>query len=167
MKTSTMLLAIFCLLSSFTGGEKPFNNADKWIPADFDARKTTLLVQSISMTESPAVTSKKTQDKLNADMKAEMQASYPYKFEFVSAADLISNSKYADTEKYRWVLKVRNVRTQTVANGSTATGSLSDFQICDRKMDKDYPETKHPSASVMEVMKPTVATIVKFLKDLQ
>ena len=166
MKTNTLLLVIVCLLCSFSGGEKPFNNASKWIPADFDTRNNTLLLQSFSIKENPNAYLKKAQDKVNEEMKAEMQTAYPYKWEFVTADDVKNNHKYADKDKYRWVLIVANVHTQSVGSGGASSSYSNDFHIYDRKSDKHYDETKHPSSSVLPVMKPTLATIVQHLKGL-
>jgi hypothetical protein len=166
IKVSAALLLFIAALCSFSGDVKPFNNADKWIPADFDTRKSTLLLQEFSIMDKPNANLKKAQDKINADMRTEMQADYHYKFEVVSKDDLKS-AKYADTEKYRWVLIVQNTHTQSVGSGGASSSYSNVFHIYDRKADKHYPDTGHPSGSVIPTMKPTLATIMQFLKALK
>jgi hypothetical protein len=168
MKTSKLLpllLIVACMVSSFSGDVKPYTNGNKWIPTDFDTRNSVLLVLNFSIKENPNAYLKKAQDKATNEMKEIMKADYPYKYEFVSKDDLKSG-KYDDKEKYRFALVDQNTYTQTI--GAGAGGSSSNvFHIYDRKNDKHYPDTGHPSAGVDITFKGTVTTIVKYLRDLK
>src|SRR5580698_7099826 len=126
VKITASLLVFIAALCSFSGEVKPFNNGDKWIPADFDTRHSTLLVQEFSIKDNPNAYLKKAQDKATAEMRTEMQASYPYKFEMASK-DELKSAKYADTEKYRWVLIVQNTNTQSVGTGGASSNYSNVF----------------------------------------
>ncbi len=168
MKMSKMLpllLVFICMFSSFSGDVKPYTNGDKWIPADFDPRQGVLLVLNFSIKENPNAYLKKAQDKATNEMKEVMAAGYPYKYEFVSKEDL-KGSKYADLDKYRFAVVDGNTYTMSIGSGSGGSSS-NVFHIYDRKLDKHYPDTGHPSSGVDITLKGTIATIVKYLKDLK
>ncbi len=154
-KLNLLLLTLVTLLAltSFSGNGKVFNNADKWIPADFDPRKTTLLIDCFC--SSPLV------KKL---IEEHMQEKYPYKS--VVANDTKDSIKYADKDLYRYVLVCRNyINSVSDPSGRSSYISLYDYHIWDRKLDKHYPETGKPSQLPMVNFRPMINTIVKFLSE--
>lgn len=169
-KLRVALLAVLVMsiyfLSSFSSETKPLKNGDKWIPSDFDVRKSTILVQ-------PFVWHNKYKgdvgEKRTEEMKEEMKANYPYKYEFASEEDIRGGSKYADKDKYRYALMWSNGSYAPVFGRATASnsGTVFDFHIYDRKLDKHYPATGKYASFIMTIFKPTVATIVEFMKNLK
>jgi hypothetical protein len=162
MKKLPLLMFSLLLLCSFGGEVKPFKRTD-WIPTDFDARKSTLLVQQANFNV-PA----KQNQKIADQMKEIMQKEYPYKYAFASFEDIRDTAKYADTETYRWALVTNSVTgSWTYPNGSSLIVSGNDFHLYDRKLKKDYSRTGYSDSFVAHVMAPTIATLVKFLKELK
>ena len=157
------LLIFAAALCSFSGDEKTFSNAKDWIPEEFDTRTTVLLVQNIKGPGNERA--QKIWEKVIADMKVVMKEGYPYKYEFASQEDIKGGSRYADKEKYRYVL-VPDF-TYATALGATGTDWRHDDYIFDRKLDKQYAYTKHAGSNPLMVFKPAVATLVKYLKELK
>ena len=105
-----------------------------------------------------------------------MQTIYPYKYEFASSEDITDSSKYADKKLYRWALMYSSnyrgggMHYSGTTGGGMAYGSSvgvnsSDFHIYDRQLNKEYQPTGSSNSFIMNVMKPTVATLVKYMKD--
>jgi hypothetical protein len=186
MKTLPHLLVLLCLLSSFGGDTRVFTNTKLWLPGDFDSRNTILLVKGYSTGLSGDAGLKNAEDKITDDMKAEMQKLYPYKYEFVSGTQVSSDPKYANTDVYRYVIMESNGSTPVVISNNMPasqgpdprhperdrTGdknfglSVHDFHIYDRKLDKSYSPTGHPSNTVLPVFTTMINTIAEYLKGL-
>ncbi len=169
------MLSLTGILSSFTGGGKSSGKSTDWIPADFDPRHGVLLVQNFYVLEHPNKNLKKVQDKVSNDMKAEMQDSYPYKFEMVDVSEINTGSQYADKDKYRWVLmsaysEKESKFSHETGNGQTARNWSTPqnvFHIYDRKTNKHYPDSGRPNADIKSAMRPTIGAIVDFLRALK
>lgn len=172
MKTIQKLALSFLLVFSFSsmliaGDPKPFKNAADWIPADFDSRKSTLLIEKFVWHDA-----KKAQ-KVNDDMKEYAQQHYPYKFELVDGENIGDAAKYADKDKYRYALmmsdKMHTTHSTNMNTGMSSSRSLDvfDFHIYDRKLDKHYPVTTKYSSLVMLTFRPVIITIADHLKDLK
>lgn len=164
LKTVPLLLLLICLLSSFGGEEKTFKSTD-WIPEDFDARKSVLLVEVIDLRVYPKVN-----EKLNVKAKEIMEELYPYKYEFAEGSvieEVGGNGKYEDKDKYRWALMYTSgSKTMGQYGGSGGmTVNSSDFHLYDRLNDKHGKNTGNSNSYIQNVMRPTVATITKYLKD--
>ena len=191
LKTLPGLLVLFCLLSSFGGDTKVFTNTKVWLPEGFDTRNTVLLVENFSTGMKGNANLKKAEDKVTEEMKAEMQKSYPYKYEFASSDQISTSTKYANTDVYRYVIIDINGSTPTHMGNTTApssssnpnnpstyrggaqnTGgmkygsSVNDLFIYDRKLDKSYPPTGHSQGYVVPILRPMMNTIVQYLKGL-
>jgi hypothetical protein len=187
MKVLPGLLVLFLLLSSFSGDTKVFKNTKDWLPEDFDARNNILLIKNYSTGLSGDADLKSAEDKVTDDMKAEMQRLYPYKYEFVSGNQVSANTKYANTDVYRYVIMENtgsvgidhnmpgpgpNPNNPQAYRAGQNTGgkqfgrALHDFHIYDRKLDKSYSPTGHPNSLVVEVFSPMINTMAQYLKGL-
>ncbi len=161
-------------MSSFKGDDKVYNvDRDKFVPTDFDTRNGVLLIQDFMIYNRQGKANgnfKKANDK----MKAHMAEVYPYKYEFVDEKNL-NDSKYADKDKYRYVIMWTNYVSagQTKYNpssGSFSTSSSSSsnsFHVYDRKNNKHYLTGGYPTAYAIKNFIPTINTIVKLLKELK
>jgi hypothetical protein len=194
IKMFSGLFILFFLLSSFGGDSKVYTNTKVWLPEDFDSRNTILLVQNFSMGMKGNDRLKKAEDNVTEKMKAVMQQSYPYKYEFASSDQISNSPKYANTDLYRYVIidingstpthmgnsNPPNMRPGSSSNpnspsyhgGAPSTGgmefgsSVNDLYIYDRKLDKSYPPTGHAQGYVTSILKPMMNTIVQYLKGL-
>ena len=152
-----VLLLLGFILCSF-GGVKTFHDTS-WIPADFDCRKSTLLVQNIGIPGCMEQGEKQTRVVTEI-----MQAEYTYKYELAKPDDILNSSKYADKDVYRWALMTNGVYMKETMGTMSASGA--DFHIYDRKLNKHYKPTGKSDSFLKHVMAPTIATIVKYLNEL-
>ena len=178
MKTaSNFLLTATCIimLLSFKGGEvKPLKNAARWIPADFDVRTSTLMVQCFLDNADHSI---KARQKVNVDMKKYLAEAYPHKYEMITTA-MLEEDKYADKDAFRYVLMLENGTSTHDKGLSTGSGMVNDprnsmesatnrFHIHDRKLNKHYPDTFYSTSYVMPIFKSTLATILAHHKTLK
>ena len=183
MKTLVRLLFLLCLLSSFGGELKIFKNTSLWLPEGFDSRNTILLIKTFSTGRSTDPDLEAAEDEVTDDMKFEMQRLYPYKYEFVRGNEVSSNHKYANTDVYRYVIMESNGGTsmpstsyvntqnpnsaQRYRTGDKNFGlSVHDFHIYDRKLDKSYSPTGHPTNTIQPVFSNMINTIAVYLHGL-
>lgn len=171
MKTSSkiLLLIVSVLITSYSfGGPHSSKDKESWIPADFDPRKTTLLVAKFEWhIPEKAV-------KRNEEMDEEMKKSYPYPYEFATSSEIRKDSKYQDKDKYRYALMWTQA-SQGTAHGSAgqpiASASTSNpifhFYIYDRKLDKSYPQNPKFNSYIVRVFKPTLEELMEYLKQLK
>lgn len=159
-----MILALVAL-SSFKGDEKDkfYENKNGLIPADFDTRNSTLLIESETFDP--------TRDgiaRYNERYRQYLSEVYLYKFEINTQYEIINNSKYADKDQYRYILADR-YSTHSYSGGYSASqaGSYNVFYIYDRKLAKENPRAPKGSAFIMPTFKIAVNTITKFLKELK
>jgi hypothetical protein len=162
MKLRTSMLLTVIALSSFIGDFKIFETG-KWIPAEFDTRKTTLLVENFKLNGGNKHVAEAC-EKVTNDMKAVMKERYPYKYEFVSYDDLQGAGKYADKDAYRFVIMFDHDDKMNSSGGSYAANV---FHLYDRKLNKHYPETSKTSGMVIPVFAPTVSAVTSYLKALK
>jgi|ERR1043165_4062704 hypothetical protein len=167
IKSLSALLVLTCILCSF--GNDPFKDTT-WIPKDFDGRNGVLLVEIIKLNIPD-----KQNDKQNEKAKELMQQLYPYKYEFATSEDIMNGSKYADKKKYRWALMYSSsTSTSTLTKGGTMpdqhgrdniTVSSSDFHVYDRQTNVHASPTGRSNSFILNIMRPTVATLTKFTQD--
>lgn len=167
LAVTVVLLVQGCFPSKKKAAEKVFTNDDKWLPADFQPRKTVLLVQLIN---EDVVNSgwKAKYKKWNNEMREYMQEKYPYKYEFVSADDIeYKGKKYSDYQKYHFGLMISkgDYTYSGAAAGSgpnnTNTKDVYDFYFIDRASGKKYPVTKKFSSNPVMTFKPVINTILE------
>lgn len=189
----SLCMIIFALCAFTKSGnqkEDPiFDNGDKWIPADFDPRNGTLLVEKFILYNRKHEANKGTLE-ATEKMKEHMKKKYHYKYKFIDTDDW-NDTAYNDTNEYRYVImfdnstKVSNPITSrgrepgsyksvVTANGLSHTEnnvpmaySSNDFHIYDRKLDIHYPITRKSNSYALPVFIPFINTIVKFLKALK
>lgn len=145
------ILAIAVIISLFSGcnpSKITFNNAEKWIPTDFNPGKTILLVEKY-----------KDNVKVRRQMEEYMSENYTYKYEFVDKATIENRAgKYQDTKLYKYALiQTEGRRPATIAKGEIWGG---DFCFYDRANNKQYPPTKRESSNTMMLFKPIINTIM-------
>src|SRR6478736_8899411 len=93
----TFFVSVFILVTSCSMSHKTYSDWDKWIPKDFDPQTTTLLVMEHPYNK-----------KQNRHMVEYLQKYYPYPYEVVTEAQLLSTTgKYADYSKYRFGIRWR------------------------------------------------------------
>ena len=111
-----------------------FGNGDKWIPADFDAKNTVLLIQEAGDIDSR-------QKKTASFMKKE----YPYQFEIIPLYDTV---RFPDKAKYRFMLLsvTQILHTPTDSYGHSSDVPTDDFCFYDRLTGIRYPPLKKGSA---------------------
>jgi hypothetical protein len=173
MKKSSYLIILIgivltvqsCLPSKKKAENTVFKNGNAWIPADFQPKKTVLLVQLLDE-NSVAASWRKKFRQWNEEMEAYMQEKYPYKYEFVTA-DQIEGSpqKYSDKTKYAFGLLVSNgtISYQGVGSsspGNNTTKAVYDYYFIDRATGKKYPPTKKYSSNPLITFMPVVNTIL-------
>ncbi len=157
MKKILTPLAALLFFAGMTGcntSKMTFGNGDKWIPADFDPSKTTLLIEARSK-------------KVTADMEEYMQKHYPYRYEIVTLGDIKTvGGRFADTEQYRYALvwsSVSSTRTSYSSNGMARTSTVTAFDLnfLDRSSSTNHPKTNKASSFAISTFKPVINTIVK------
>ena len=150
LPSSFVLIIALLVMSSFTF----LSSKDDSIPEEFNAPKTTLLIEifnndCLQYLHMSAEDSARLAAKLAAKgvqmgdyelkiMKEAAAKKYPYPYEFASKEAIKSDPKYADKDKYRYVLAGHEVPLEYV-NGGFANCAVS-FKISDRKLDKEYPQ---------------------------
>ncbi|HMG90234.1 MAG TPA: hypothetical protein VK589_09240 [Chryseolinea sp.] len=147
MKNRILINAILVsiTLTGYSQG-KVFHNGDKWIPPDFKASATTLLI----IRTSPGFAGKQ---KEYLEAKEFMKESYPYPYEFAYLAD---TAKFADRTKYRYLL-LSGVVDATKRSIENTFGI--DFCFYDRLTKVRYPLTERASSKGLMTFKPLIRTI--------
>ena len=128
-----------------------FGNGDKWIPADFDAKNTVLLIQEAGDIDS--------RQKKTANF---MKKEYPYQFEIIPLYD---TTRFPDKAKYRFMLL--SVDQKIPAPGIPGFNDYvwgNDFCFYDRLTGIRYRPLKKGSANALTTFKPIIKTIVKHSK---
>ncbi|MDR3713130.1 MAG: hypothetical protein P4L51_09975 [Puia sp.] len=154
-KITLLTFSIFSiyLFSSCIARNMTFGNGKDWIPADFDAKNTILLIE----TNDPM----KQADK---KMLAYMREKYPYRFECVSHKTIMDKEgKYADVSLYRYSLINTYYTINSMTFGRPSVGA-QDFCFYDRSNGKKYPSTGKGSSGKVMTFKPVINTIVKNVK---
>jgi hypothetical protein len=146
MKYTTLINALL-LSISLTGYSqgKVFKNGDEWIPPDFKASSTTLLI----IRRTPFLV--KQEEYLEA--LEFMKESYPYPYEFIY---LFDTAKFADKTKYRYVLLPI---PGDVTPKSSAYHAGIDFRFFDRVKKVHYPYTERGSSKGLWTFKPLIRTL--------
>jgi hypothetical protein len=146
MKNSILINAILVsvTLTGYSQG-KVFNNGDKWIPPDFKASSTTLLI----IRTTPFAGK---QEEYLAALEF-MKESYPYPYEFTYLGD---TAKFADRSKYRYLLL--SVAGDASRNSSDYHFGI-DFRFFDRLKKVYYPYTERASARGLMTFKPLIRTL--------
>lgn len=175
MKKALAVLIFAVVLSSFTSLKKPAGDGFSWIPAGFDTRNSTLLI--MNMTGPGNERAQKIWNKATADMKYDITGAYTYNYEFVSLADIDSNPKYADKEKYRYALMniytygdwVRMTSTKTYEQEpktSIYNVSGTTFHIYDRAKNIHYGDAERPNSYVLPAFHYAITHISTYLEGL-
>lgn len=150
-KSHFIILAVLFLISACSPSTKTFGNADKWLPPGFDAKNEVVLIQKISWPR-----------RQQSIMEEYMKEKYPYQYEFFDG-DPDKDSKFADTNKYRYVLFSTSSSHVMHANDPSrhqvAVG-MSDFYFYDRTTQKSYPATGKGSSWASVTFKPIINTIL-------
>ena len=138
---TSLAISLIVLISGCINPGKAFHtNANGWKPADFDPAKVTLLIEKIDY---PRGVQKKDE--------AYMQKNYPYSYEFADEKDLDEdNSKYADKNKYRFVMVIRSGTYRKYSYDASKPSSeigTSDYAFKDRLNNKEYPPSGILAAS--------------------
>ena len=155
-KTILVTIASFLVLCSCHVSNKTFNDGDKWIPKDFDAKHSVLLIEKFPLRK----------EKYNQAMVDFLVQKYPYKYEVVERA-VIENKKgkYADTKLYQFGL----LWTRIVRPGYGTSSSMQmveDFEgnFYDRSTNTNYPKTTKTRSYGYWSYKPVINTIVAYAK---
>ena len=164
MKKILALLIVTILLSSFAGLKKSAGDGFSWIPAGFDTRNSTLLVQN--MTGPGNERAQKIWNKITADMKYDITGAYTYSYEFASKAEIDSSPKYADKEKYRYVLVNVYTYTQTISVGVNTGRSGTTFHIYDRAKNIHYGDAERGQSEVLPAFHYAITHISTYLEGL-
>lgn len=148
------IFAFITLTTSCNPSKMTFGNADKWIPADFNPSKITLLIEKFNV-------SKKAQQ----EMEDYMSENYSYKYEFAPILEIENKSgKYSDLKKYKFAIIYSTHNTIWREVGKSSGGvqvTGFDYNFVDREIDKAYPPTNKSSSYATMTFKPMINTIVK------
>jgi hypothetical protein len=146
---------LFCVLAAMVLhsciSKIAFGNGDKWIPADFDAKNSVLLIQEAGYIDSR-------QKKVANFMKKE----YPYQFEIIPLYDTV---RFPDKAKYRFMLL--SVNQKIAAPGTPGFNNfvnVTDFCFYDRLTGIRFTPLKKGSAGEFTTFRPVIKTIVKHSK---
>lgn len=114
-----MLVSVFALYA----GTKVFRNGDKWVPADFDPKKT-LLVQDIGTFQG-----------MNEKMKTYMQEKYHYPYKFTSNTKKDNADYDVNTYPYALVWSFTTHPGDQFNSGPPQTNKY-ELMFYDRRTDK-------------------------------
>lgn len=165
LKLSQYLFAtlVVTFLTSCSLSKKTLNNADKWIPSEFNPKNTILLVEEWSGIH---------KDKGVAQQEDYMSQKYPYKYELVPLSIIQKREgKYANTKIYKWALVSTSSSTALtkLTGASTNTGVLTsvdrDFNFYDRENDKNYRSTNRSQGPFKQTFQVVINTIVKHIGE--
>lgn len=157
---SQYLVAILAvlLIASCGTSKKVLKNGDKWIPAEFDAKNTILLVENWDgLGKSKGI----------SEQKKMMTEKYPYKFEVVPSTTIKSRAgKYADTKLYRWALMSTVSYDKISVAGGTGTQTTvnRDFNFHYRENNKSYQSTRRSQGSYKRTFPVVINTIVQHVE---
>ncbi|MDI9363459.1 MAG: hypothetical protein QM541_00810 [Flavobacterium sp.] len=136
---SIITVAILVTIGSCTTPMTTFkSNANGWKPNDFDPNNGVLLIEKITR---PKLEQKKIEEY--------MLKNYPYRYEFVDAADLKgSNKKFEDKNVYQFALvstyKIINIHEGKIDKTGfkkPLNVGIFDFNFIDRLNNKVYPKS--------------------------
>ena len=137
MQQLILILTSFVLIIG-CAPNNAIKNSDKWLPADFDHKQSTLLILATT-------NNSKGIEKLSNEIKKH----YPYKFRVIPMNSKFGeNSKFSDTTKYKYLLQCAlatgNYEFQN--NGTQRnTGYTRDWRFVDLINEKVYPYTNAAS----------------------
>jgi len=130
MKNFACSILLFISFSACSPGNRSFSDGSKWIPAEFDMNRETLLVEKF-----PG------KDRLTQDMDEFLAKHYPGKYVIVSKEEIADKSgKYGDLTLYRFAFQWKVTSRYNFSNGFTDYDP--DGKFYDRSTDKLYPTTK-------------------------
>jgi hypothetical protein len=173
MKQAYVFLFCAIALCSFKGHEiKPLPNGSIWIPADFDADKTTLLIEGFQLTDKKGnavgnSNAARAYEKVTEKYRVAADQYYPFKYVVATKKDIETNTKYADKDVYRWVLESITTYGSSISltGGGASTSYSTDFRFYDRKNDKIYKFTGMSYGYADELLKRVLVTIVSLKKE--
>jgi hypothetical protein len=150
MKRNKYLVLALLLIPAFTSAQRTFSDADKWIPADFNPARYTLLIETYPISS-----------KAEGKMEEYLGKNYPWPYEVVTE-NAIKNTtgKYADTSKYRFAFVWRT-------DNSTYGGRYDvdpNGNFYDRTTKKDYPTTRKINNYGQKSYMPFFNSIVKHFR---
>jgi hypothetical protein len=149
VKILAVLLFSGCIAKNLT-----FKNGKDWIPQDFDAKNSTLMVE-VSFS---GLTSEE------KSMAEYVKEKYPYGCAFVILSDITNKTgPFSDLNKYRFVLRNTSGFIER-ADITKPAAAVQDFYFYDRLKDKSYPPTKRGSYKKIITFKPLINTLVESFK---
>lgn len=160
MNRSILFLLIF--LTACSANNKYFSDGKKWIPADYDPAKSTLLVAHYPGKE-----------KWNTSMINYLDKNFPGKYEIVNKEDILAiNGKYSNTKVYRYAVLWKEIdgTSYTSFSGGGRTTNFESPRIdysghfLDRAMGKEYPVTKKYNNYGSQEYIPFFNSIIKYTK---
>ncbi len=125
------LLTVFMFMGLFIvagPSDKHFINGEKWVSEDYNPTNTTLLIKKFSYTYTYKGKTGVAYEKEETKLEKYMKESYPYAYEFT---DNLSDEKYADKEKFRYVIDWGS-NTTTYTSGTPISGI--NCYVTDRKL---------------------------------
>jgi len=157
MKKSTSLLISSFFLIAFTGCVEHkiiYSNWNDWLPADFDPKNTTLMVEITSDPMTPE----------EIKMTEYVKENYPYKCTFVYHSDIYTKTgTFGDAKTYRYALISKSFFQQS-AIPTNRDLIRKDFYFYDRLNDKNFPITNRSSNKKIHPFIGIINTIVNRYK---
>ncbi len=143
MKIQILFCVILTIVVAAGCSNKTFSNGDKWIPADFHASSTTLLIIRFG------------NEKEYQAAQTFVKENYPHPHQFTY---LLDTAKFTDVKKFRWVVLEEHVdMTPNRPTYPHITGI--DYYLYDRLERRSYPVTKRASSTYLMTFRPFIRTI--------